>query len=100
MSAAQLVHEDGRFLVSGVLDFSTVGDLLEQGGTQFGGHKEVLLDLAQVTRANSAGLALLLEWLDRAGRRQQRLRIFNLPDSLAAIARMSNLYQRLPLSKD
>lgn len=48
-------------------------------------------------RANSAGLALLLEWLDAAQRRGQGLRFRHLPESLLAIAGMSHLEEHLPL---
>ena len=92
MSGAELaVVGDGRFELRGALDFSTVGELLSRGLDVFTGHRQVVLDLAGVTRANSAGLALLLEWLDHGKKRGFELRVVNLPESLRAIARMSNV---------
>lgn len=100
MSQAALTWVNDRLCLSGTLDFTSVVSLREQGLAAFGTAREVCLDLAQVGRANSAGLALLLEWLALARRRQVHLRILNLPESLAALARMSNLYERLPLEQD
>ena len=99
MSAATITPlGEGRFGVSGVLDFSTVAALLPQGLTAFADASRVELDLAGVTRANSAGLVLLLEWLDHARRRGQSLRLAHLPASLADIARISNCLTLLPVT--
>lgn len=100
MSQARLTWEDDRLCLSGTLDFSSVTRLRDQGLAEFGANRDIRLDLARVSRANSAGLALLLEWLALAQARQVRLRILNLPESLAALARVSNLHAHLPLEKD
>ena len=97
MNRASLRREHDLILVSGVLDFLTVGALLDQGLALFGTDRELILDLAEVERANSAGLALLLEWLDVTQRRGQALRFRHLPESLLAIAGMSHLEEHLPL---
>ncbi len=92
MSQAQL--EDlggGRLRLSGELSFRTVPDLLKQSRDSFEGASRFHLDLSGVTRTDSAGLALLLEWLQACRRRQQDLLLQDLPESLAAIARISNL---------
>ena len=97
MSAAELLEQgEGRFALRGVLDFSSVGGLLGEGITAFGAHRRVVLDLQGVTRSNSAALALLLEWLDIGRARGFELSFVNLPDSLLAIARMSNADALLP----
>ena len=77
--------------LSGELSFRTVPGLLRQGRGRFEGASRFQLDLSGVTRTDSAGLALLLEWLQACRRRQQDLLLLDLPESLAAIARVSNL---------
>jgi phospholipid transport system transporter-binding protein len=84
--------------LQGTLDFTTVPGLLEQGRKYLSGSAPLVLDLAAVERANSAGLALLLEWLEAAGRRGQPLVLANLPQSLDDIARMSNVLDLLPMA--
>jgi len=92
VSSAELIRvAKGRFRVKGELDFATVGGLLAQGLAAFDGTSEVELDLHGVTRSNSAALALLLEWLDHGRSRGFELHFVNLPESLLAIARMSNV---------
>src|SRR5690606_27697512 len=60
---------EGRFRVSGTLDARTVGRLLEEGAASFDNGASVEVDLGGVTESDSAGLALLIEWLRAARRR-------------------------------
>jgi len=82
---------DGQYRLSGELSFRTVPDLLRQSQALFEGCSTFVVDLQEVTRADSAGLALLLEWLQGCRRRQQDLFFRNLPRALGDIARVSNL---------
>jgi phospholipid transport system transporter-binding protein len=92
LSQAQLENlGGGRLRLSGELSFRTVPALLHQSRDSFEGASRFHLDLSGVTRTDSAGLALLLEWLQACRRRQQDLLLQDLPESLAAIARISNL---------
>lgn len=81
----------GNLRLAGELSFRTAAELLRQGADRFEGASRFRIDLAGVTRADSAGLALLLEWLKRCRLRRQDLLLDNLPDSLLALARLSNL---------
>jgi len=89
---------EGRLLLSGDLDFATVGDLLQQARPLLADRPSTVIDLADVRRANSAGLALLLEWLAEARREGRELKFANLPPSLTAIAELSHLTALLPLT--
>lgn len=83
----------GQYRLSGELSFRTAPELLRQAEGLFEGCSSFVLDLKEVTRADSAGLALLLEWLRGCRRRQQDLFFRNLPQALNEIARVSNLDQ-------
>ena len=87
-----------RIGVQGVLDFDTVTPLVAESGRYFTGeHSRLELDLKGVRSANSAGLALLLEWLEIAQARGISLRFRNLPESLARLAAISNVTGLLPV---
>jgi phospholipid transport system transporter-binding protein len=90
----------GQYRVAGDLDFGTVGALANEGERLFASSSSIRIDLKDVGQANSAGLALLLEWLDQAQRRNQRLALINLPESLASIAAITNLASLLPVEPD
>jgi phospholipid transport system transporter-binding protein len=81
----------GRFSVNGVIDHAAAARLYRQREELFANSEDPLVDLAGVTSANSAAIALFVEWLGEAGRRQRTLRLLNLPDSLIAIARLGGV---------
>lgn len=82
---------EGRFRLAGVLDATTVARLLDQGNEQFAGLPGAQIDLSGVTSTDSAGLALLIEWLRGARERGQVMRFGQLPEQLQALARISEV---------
>lgn len=86
----------GRFALEGELVFRTVTALDRAARKAFAGVKDVEVDLAGVTRCDSAALALLLEWAGRARRSGSALRYRGLPDALLAIAAISEVEDLLP----
>lgn len=87
----------GRLAVSGPLTFATASEAREEGleviSSADGGALEV--DCAAVDQSDSAGLAVLLDWLAEAQRRKVSLRFANLPARLLAIARISEIEETL-----
>lgn len=88
MSRWQLDGEDGRFSLSGALDFDSVPQVLGQAGRLFGGSGEIELDLAEAGPCNSAALALLIEWRAEAARQGRVIHYRNLPQGLRALAQV------------
>jgi phospholipid transport system transporter-binding protein len=98
MTAARIeATSDKLCRVEGVLDFATVGPLATEGGRLIADGRAEEIDLGAVVQANSAGLALLLEWVAFARQRQAPLRFRNLPESLLRIAELTNLGRLLPI---
>ena len=99
MSSAVINKLDtNHFQVEGELNLATAPDLLQSMLTQFPpGGSETHIDLEGVTRSDSAGLALLVEWLRLAEKQGITLRFHNLPSQLREIARVSDLLPLLPL---
>lgn len=85
----------GRFRVAGVLDASTVTDLLKQTPARFNGLPSIEMDLADVAESDSSGLALLIEWLRMARRDGQRIVFVNVPAQIGALARISEVDELL-----
>jgi phospholipid transport system transporter-binding protein len=99
MTDSRISQQDPQhFLVEGELNMVTVPTLLQAMASQFPpSGSEAHIDLAGVTRSDSAGLALLVEWLRLAKTRNIRLQFHNLPPQLRDIARVSDLLTLLPL---
>ncbi|MDH5469214.1 MAG: STAS domain-containing protein [Gammaproteobacteria bacterium] len=88
--AAVRVGESG-WLLSGELDFETVPALLQHRGVQMEAGKNLTIDLAEVTRVDSAGLALMIEWLRESERKNLDMTFTNVPEQLLSIARVCGL---------
>lgn len=86
-----------RFPVDGVLTFESVPDLFRQSVAWFAGSGDLVIDLAGVTRADSAGLALMLEWLRRARAARRGLHFANIPAQVQTLIRINGLQDALPV---
>jgi len=73
------------------LNAETVTALLDRSEELFKGATQLDLDLAGVPEGDSAGLALLIEWLRLAKQHQQELHFANLPTQIAALAKISEV---------
>ena len=98
MSAALQRARDGRWRLTGELNFDSVAALRPKLAEALHDGDTLAIDLSGVTRTNSAGLALLLQWHEDALRRGAALRIFHPPQSLIELAQLSNLHRTLPFA--
>lgn len=97
--AAQLeVRDTGEFAISGELNFDSVRSLWQQAAQRFGEQSSLCIDLAQVKRSDSSGVALLVEWLRQAKARQQDLQFVNVPPQMLSIIQVADLDKLLPLA--
>lgn len=100
MSDLQLKRvENGNVAVSGELSFKTAKRALGQLLPLLQGDK-ILVDLAGVERADSAGLALLVEWMRLSKENGVQLFYRRIPAQMLAIARVSGLDNVLPIELD
>ncbi len=79
----------GRYRVTGSLGFDTVPDLWTQSLSELNGTTDPVINLGQVTHVDSAGLALVIEWVHWARHRGRPLTLVDLPEKLIALARIS-----------
>ena len=92
--AGLALQDGGRALVTGVLDSKTVGPLLRLGSAAIAAGARII-DLSGVTGGDSAGLALLIEWLSVARGAGRELRYENIPLPMQQLARLSDLEEHL-----
>ena len=83
--------EVNHFELNGNLDFDTVAELARDSAQLFAEAGDVQVDLAGVGQANSAALALLLEWQAMAHRRGASLSCINIPPLLMNLAKVSKV---------
>lgn len=83
----------GRIALAGMLTFGNVGELWRRSAEVLGAAAEgrLEIDLGGITRADSAGLALLVSWLAAARERGIELGYAGVPARLRAIAHISEV---------
>ena len=85
----------GRWTLSGDLLFDNAANLLDEGAAAFGADARAEIDLSQVGRVDSAGLALLVEWSVAARSSGRTVTYRNVPQLLGDLAGISDLAQFL-----
>lgn len=92
---------DGSYRLSGRVTFATVPTLWSESKSMFTSLAESLnVDLVEVVHADSAGLALLIEWLRSAVQAQKSISFVHVPEQLYSIAQVAQLSSVLPLRQD
>jgi phospholipid transport system transporter-binding protein len=82
---------DGRFALHGSLGFGTAARILEDSKALFADHTRIEVDLAGVTDSDSAGLALLIEWVNWAKHYAHEITYKDIPKQIRAIAEISEV---------
>ncbi|MCZ6827496.1 MAG: STAS domain-containing protein [Gammaproteobacteria bacterium] len=81
----------GHFLLRGKMTFRYVGPILRVSMELFHEHPRIEVDLSGVTETDSAGLALLLEWITWANHNVHEIQFLNTPEKIDAIAKTTEV---------
>ncbi len=83
---------EGAYRLQARLSFATVPEIRPEGLAliQAAG-AQLCIDLSGVSAADSAGLALLIDWLGEAASSGKQLRYSRLPPALLALAKLSEV---------
>jgi phospholipid transport system transporter-binding protein len=88
---ANIVASDNLLVVSGELVFQTVMTVWEASLPLLANQSALQFDLAGVTLSNSAGVALILEWMKFAKLHNKVIKFHNTPAQLLSIISVSGL---------
>ncbi|MGB5491262.1 MAG: STAS domain-containing protein [Woeseiaceae bacterium] len=86
---------DGRFALSGEMTFDTAEGILRASEEPFEEHTQLEIDLSGVTQSDSAGLALLLEWVTWANHTVREIRFEGMPERVLDIAKTTEVERLL-----
>jgi phospholipid transport system transporter-binding protein len=81
----------GQFALAGELSFASVKQALRQTANLLDSPNRTVFDLAEIAKADSAGLALMLEWLRQADASGVELHYAQLPGQLLAMAQVAGI---------
>ncbi|MGR8940259.1 MAG: STAS domain-containing protein [Gammaproteobacteria bacterium] len=79
----------GHYQVEGDLTFATIDKRMVKAMNFLAAAKEITIDLSQVANTDSAGLALMIEWIKYSRAKRTQLRFSNVPKQLLSLARLS-----------
>lgn len=92
MNKLQIIEQDkGVFVLDGDLTFSSIDKDTVKSLTFLTSAKEVTLDLSRVQLTDSAGLALMIEWIKYARSKRTQTVFKNIPEQLRNLAKLSGL---------
>ena len=91
MNAQLSAGDAGQYRLSGDLTFDTVNSLYQRSDEIVAVDKNIDIDLEEVSRVDSAGLVLLVEWARRADQHEERLQFSGMPPQLEALVRINGL---------
>lgn len=98
MALATLTQtNEGCCLVEGEMSFASVEQLLASSRSLFKPGMRLLFDMSGVNHADSAGVALLVEWLRLARGAQTDIQFRKIPAQMQDIIEVSDLDERLPI---
>ena len=86
------LHADGGLAVAGRLTFDTVPEVLRQTADWIARASDAItVDLAEVERVDSAGVALMIEWMRLARERGRSVSFARLSDQVREVIRVYGL---------
>lgn len=85
------------FRLSGELSFASVQDVMADANKQFADADELNIDLHHVSRSDSTGIAILIEWMRFAQQTGKQIYFYNVPQQMLSLASACGMEQILPL---
>ena len=77
------------FVIDGDLTFSSIDRRTLKAASFVTQGKDIVIDLSRVSCTDSAGLALMIEWLKQSRIKRSKVRFKNIPTQLMTLAKLS-----------
>lgn len=94
MSKLAIIDQgSGVFVVDGDLTFASIDKKTVKAFDFLNTSKVITIDLERVVCTDSAGLALMIEWIKYTRQQKTQLRFKNIPEQLRNLAKLSGFDQ-------
>jgi phospholipid transport system transporter-binding protein len=88
----KLVKNQSGYQLQGSLVYDSLSDLLAKGSTSIKFNSEIVqIDCEQLSRIDSAGVALLISWQRYCEQNNQQLQLTNLPRQAVSLIKANKL---------
>lgn len=88
---ADIIGNDQILSIQGALDFSNVMSVYKKSLAQIRLHRELMFDFAKLNSSNSAGLALIIEWIKLSKQQNKIFHFKNLPADILSLAKAAGV---------
>ncbi len=96
MKIADITFDHQVCQVSGELDFSNVMSLYRKSLPQLEAREKLVFDFSQVKTSDSAGLALIIEWIKFAAVHNKSIQFNHVSSDMMSIAKAAGLDHFIP----
>ncbi len=79
------------YQLTGIVDFSTITGLDDEFSRTLVGQKTVGIDLSKLVSTNTAGVAMLIHWVNLAQKNSVQLTLLNIPDQVRRLAQINGV---------
>jgi len=94
VSQLNIIKENARyFVIDGDLTFATIDKQTLKSFSFLKAAQEITIDLGRVSNTDSAGLALMIEWIKYSRQNRTQLSFKNIPAQLLNLAKLSGFDQ-------
>jgi len=94
MSKLSIINQgSGQLIVDSDLTFRSIDGQTVKSFAFLQAGKDITIDLSRVTNADSAGLALMIEWIKYTRSHRITLHFKNIPEQLLGLAKLSDFDQ-------
>ncbi len=100
MSKAKVALNHGTLTISGELSRHSVSDIKDGGYENWFAHGAINVDLSNISKVDTAGLAWLFYLLEQAQRYSCHLSFSNIPEKLTKLITLSGVDGLLPIACD
>ncbi len=95
LKQADIIFRDEHYFILGDLHFSNVMSLYEKSIIQFGKMTTLNINFSEVKSCDSAGLALIIEWLKFAKSHKRSIQLHHLSRDLISLAKAAGVNEIL-----
>jgi phospholipid transport system transporter-binding protein len=81
----------GLFSITGELTFASITKQTANSFNLLKDSDSICIDMAEVSATDSAGLALMIEWIRLSKQQSKHISFKNIPEQLIALAKLSGL---------
>jgi phospholipid transport system transporter-binding protein len=94
VSRLTIIKQNARhFIIEGDLTFETIDKQTLKSFSFLKSAKEITIDLSRVSSTDSAGLALMVEWIKYSRLNRAQILFKNIPEQLLNLAKLSGFDQ-------